>query len=747
MLERLARLALTRPKTVLAATLILMVAALAYGAGIGERLSGGGFYSGSSESQRAAVALEQRFHVGKPNLVILATDTGGGSVDDPAAVAAGAALTQQLAATPGITTVSSYWGPGQSELLRSHDGTKAAIVAHVEGDEREFSAAARRLIATYRGTEHGPLRLEIGGEAVSYDDVTDQLNHDLGIGEAIAMPIILLLITVVFGSLVAAGLPVVIGALSIVGSLGLLTMLSAITPVSNYALNVTTILGLALAIDYSLLVLTRFREERASASTLDEAIIASVRTAGRTVVFSATAVTLSVLALLAFPMMFLRSIAYACVGVILLATVCALVVMPAVLRLLGSRIDALNVRRAIPQMFGRRTRAEAQAAEDGFWFRSSRLVMRQPVVMGGAVLLLALVLASPFGAIRLNSSDDRSLPAAIESRSVGDVIRSEFPAQATAAMDVILEGSAGADQLDAYAETLSALPHVVAVKLGTTSYADGQRMGEIPVPGADGAYLRLLPDVAPYSDAAHQLLDQVRQTPAPATVHVGGLTAENVDTKAALYERVPLAVALLALAMFGVLFAFTGSVVLPIKALLLNVVSLSATLGAMVYIFQEGHLQWLVGDFAVTGTLATPTPILIICLAFGLSMDYEVFLLSRITEEYRRHGDTTLAVMCGLQRVGPVVTAAALIMSVVFIAMATSQVSFVKLLGVGLTLAILFDVTLIRAVLMPAAMRLMGRANWWAPSWRRPPAHLLARGDRRRYQLTVRQLAAQLAAN
>lgn len=747
MLERIARLAVTRPKAVLAATLVLVIAAFAYGSEITERLSGGGFYSVSSESQRAAAMLEQRFHVGKPNLVILATDTGGGSVDDPVAVAAGEALTQELAATPGISTVSSYWGPGQSELLRSGDGTKALIVAHVQGDEREFAVAAQRLVATYRGTERGPLKLQLGGEAVSYNDVTDQLNHDLAISEAIAMPIILVLTTLVFGSLVAAGLPLVIGVLSIVGSLGLLALLSDVTPVSNYALNVTTIVGLALAIDYSLLVLTRFREERTRAQSLDDAIIESVRTAGRTVVFSATTVTLSVLALLAFPMMFLRSIAYACVGVISLATVCALVVMPALLRILGSRIDSLDVRRAIPQLFGRRVPAEARPEEAGFWFRSSRLVMRRPVIMGGAVLLLALVLAAPFGSIRLNFPDDRSLPPTIESRSVGDAIRSEFPAQTTAAMDLLLDNSASADQLDGYAGVLSRLPHVVAVKLGTTSYVNGQRIGERPVPDTNGAYLRLIPDVDPYSDAANTLLDQVRGTPAPSTVHVGGLTAENTDTKDALFDRVPLAGALMVVAMFSVLFAFTRSLVLPIKALLLNVVSLSATLGAMVFIFQEGHLKWLVGDFAVTGTLPAPVPILIICLAFGLSMDYEVFLLSRITEEYRAYGDTNLAVMRGLQRVAPVVTAAALIMSVVFIAMATSAVSFVKLLGIGLTLAILFDATLIRAILMPAAMRLMGRANWWAPHWRRRPAHLLVSGSRRRHQLTVRQLTTQLAAN
>ncbi len=717
MLERLARLAVTRPKSVLAATLVLMVGALVYGSGIGERLSGGGFYSVSSESQRAAALLEQRFHVGKPNLVILATVNGDRSVDDPEAVAAGQALTAQLAATPGITTVSSYWGPGKSDMLRSRSGTKALILAHVTGDEREFASAARRLIATYRDTERGALRLELGGEVVSYVDVTDQLNHDLGTSEAIAMPLILVLMTLVFGSLVAAGLPLIVGALSIVGSLGLLALLSDLTPVSNYALNVTTILGLALAIDYSLLVLTRFREERTRASSLDDAIITSVRTAGRTVVFSATAVALSVLALLLFPMMFLRSIAYACVGVILLATVCAVVVVPAMLRILGPRIDSLNVGPAIRRLL-RRPAAEAKRIEEeGFWFRSSRLVMRRPVATGGAVLILALILAAPFSGIRLNFPDDRSLPTTIESRRVGDAVRSAFPAQAAGAIDVVLESSRDAERLDAYAAALSRLPHVATVKLTATRYASGQRIGEPPVSQGDGAYLTVLPDVDPYSEGAHRLLDQIRGTAAPGIVHVGGLTAENFDTKDALLERVPLVAVLMVVAMFSVLFVFTGSLVLPLKALVLNVISLSATLGAMVFIFQEGHLRWLVGDFTVTGTLPTPTPILIICLTFGLSMDYEVFLLSRITEEYRAHGNTDLAVMSGLQRVGPIVTAAALIMSVVFMAMATAQVSFIKSLGLGLTLAILFDATLIRGVLMPAAMKLMGRANWWSPRW------------------------------
>ena len=672
--------------------------------------------------------------------MVLATASGGKSVDDPAVVVAGQALTQELAATRGITAIDSYWGPAESQLLRSKDGTKALIVGHVEGDEREFAAVAKRLVADYRGRQRGPLKLELGGEAVSYVDVTDQLNHDLGISEAIAMPVILVLMTLVFGSLVAAGLPLVIGALSIVGSLGLLALLSVVAPVSNYALNVTTIVGLALAIDYSLLILSRYREERNRAQSLDDAIIESVRTAGRTVVFSAATVTLSVLALLAFPMMFLRSIAYACVGVILLASICAVLVMPAILRLLGRRIDALDVGRAIPRLSRRREPTELQAGEDGFWYRSARLVMCRPVVMGGAVLLIAVVLAAPFAGIRLNFPDDRSLPTSIESRSVGDVVRSKFSAPANAAMDVIVEEPFSADQLDTYAAALSELPDVVAVKTGGASYIDGRRAGEIQVLDANGAFLTVLPDVDPFSDAAHSLLDQVRGIPSPSTVHVGGLAAENFDTKNALLQRVPLAIVLVVMAMFCVLFAFTRSVVLPIKALALNVLSLSATLGAMVFIFQEGHLKWLVGDFTVTGTLSTTTPILIICIAFGLSMDYEVFLLSRITEEYRAHGNTNLAVMAGLQRVGPIVTAAAMIMSIVFIAMATSQVSSIKSLGVGLTLAILFDATLIRTVLMPAAMTLMGRANWWAPTW--PRRQQAASGRGRHRQVTGRHLRA-----
>lgn len=710
MLEKVARLAVTRPKSVLAAALVVLIAAMAYGHNVVDRLAGGGYWSPTAESRQAAELLSQRFQAGKPNIVILATNTRGGSVDDPDAVVAGQAVTRQLAETPGIDAVMSYWSPGGAEQLCSRDGSRALIVAHAEGDEHAFDKVARQLIKTFRDTQNGPLKLELGGEAISYVDVTTQLAKDMSTSEMIAMPVILLLLMLVFGSLVAAGLPLVIGIFSIVGTLGLLTLLTNVTSVSSYALNLTTILGLGLAIDYSLFIVTRFREERSTGIDSDAAIVQSVKTAGRTVVFSAATVGLSMLAMLAFPMMFLRSTAYACMGVVAFAAACAVVVLPALLTILGPRVDALDVRRVF-----RRGHKAAKSVEDGFWFRSSEVVMRRPLLIGGAVLLVVLLLGVPFTRLHIGITDDRAMPTSVESRRVGDVVRDTFPAQPTAAMDVVVTQGVAVDRLDGYAAELSRLPHVVSVTSSSARYARGQRIAGVPAVQSDGTHLTVLPDVDPYNTAADELLEQIRRSPAPGPVLVGGLTAENVDTRDALAARIPLAAALIVATMFVLLFAFTRSGVLPLKALVLNLLSMSATLGAMVFIFQEGHLKWFVGDFTAVGTLAAPAPVLMFCLTFGLSMDYEVFFLSRITEEYRTHGDTTAAVKYGLQRVGPVVTAAATIMSIVCIAMATSQVSFIKMMGVGLTLAILVDATLIRALLMPAAMRIMGDANWWAP--------------------------------
>src|SRR5271165_739093 len=355
MFDRLGRLVVSQPKMVIAAALVLLIAAMAYGGHVADRLAGGGFWSASSESKHAAALLSQRFHAGKPNVVILATNSRGQSVDEPDAVTAGRSITRQLADAPGVDAVVSYWGPGTSELLRSRDGTRALVLAHVGGDELALDKVAKHLTETFRDTHRGPLDLQMGGEAIAYIDVTQQLTKDLFASEAVAMPVIGLLLLLVFGSLVAAGLPLIIGVFSIVGTLGLLTLLTNFTPVSSYALNLTTILGLGLAIDYSLFIVTRFREERAGGHDTESAVVTSVRTAGRTVVFSALTVTLSMLAMLTFPMMYLRSIAYTCIGVVMLAALCAVVVLPALLKLLGARVDSLDLRRPIRHLIGRPT--------------------------------------------------------------------------------------------------------------------------------------------------------------------------------------------------------------------------------------------------------------------------------------------------------------------------------------------------------------------------------------------------------
>ena len=551
--------------------------------------------------------------------------------------------------------------------MRSRDGSQALIVAHAADDGHAFDEVVRHLIETLRGTYSGPLKLELGGEAVSYVDVTNQLAKDVATSEMIAMPVILLLLVLVFGSLVAAGLPLIIGICSIVGTMGLLTVLAHFTTVSNFALNLTTILGLGLAIDYSLFVVTRFREERAAGLELDDAIIASVRTAGRTVVFSAVTVALSMSAMLAFPIMALRSIAYACLGVVAIAAIAAIVILPALLKLLGHRIDSLDLRRAL-----RLRHASATPLENRFWFRSSQTVMRRPLLIGGAVLFIVLLLGVPFTRLHIGITDDRAMPTTVESRQVGDTVRDMFPAQPTGAMDVVISDGIAADRLDGYAAELSRLPHVVTVTSPEARYVNGRRIAGAPTAHPNGTHLTVLPDVDPYSTDADELLEQIRHTPAPGAVLVGGLTAENVDTRDALTARIPLAAGLIVVTMFVLLFAFTGSAVLPLE---------SARAQSAQHVRDPGcdgvesrPCRTLVGDFTEDRALAAPAPVLMFCLTFGLSMDYEIFFLSRITEEYRIHGDTTAAVKYGLQRVGPVVTAAATIMSIVCIAMATSQI-------------------------------------------------------------------------
>ena len=710
MLERLARFLLRRRLLVLAATLAFVVAAGVFGGGAVASLKSGGFDDPSAESSRAAAVLRDTFGIGDPNLVLLVTAEQG-TVDGEAAAAEGRALTERLAAEPDLTQVGSYWtldAPG----LRSRDGRQALVLGRVTGDEQAQDERIEELAAAYGG-DGAATRTQVGGSLQVGHDIGAQVQEDLARAEAISVPLTLLLLVVVFASAVAGALPLAVGGLAIVGTLLVLRVLAGLTDVSIYSLNLATALGLGLGIDYSLFIVSRYREELRAGREPGDALVVTMRTAGRTVLFGAATVAVSLLALLVFPLYFLRSFAYAGIAVVVLAAVGALVVLPALLALIGRRIDRLRL------PLGRRRRG----AGPGFWHRIAVAVMRRPLPVALAVVAFLVLLGAPFLNVQFGLPDDRVLPVAAPSRQVSDAIRANFSSDDAAALSVVTTGVEGparhATDIDRYAGQLSALPGVARVDALTGTYAHGRRVAG-PGPASrrfaapTATWLSVVPSVETNSPEGEALVERARGLSAPFAVKVSGPAAQLVDTKAALFGHLPAAAAVIALVTFVVLFLMTGSVVIPAKALVLNLLSLTGIYGAMVWVFQEGHLAGFLG-FTATGTIDTSMPVLLFCIAFGLSMDYEVFLLSRIKEEHDRTGDTAAAVALGLERTGGIVTAAAALLAVVFLAFATSEVSFIQLFGIGSALAIVVDATLIRALLVPAFMRLAGRANWWAP--------------------------------
>ena len=725
MLERLARFLLRRRWAVLAATLVVVVAAGAFGGSAITRLKSGGFDDPDAESTRAAKVLADEFGTGDPNLVLLVTAKGG-QVDDPAVAAAGEALTRRLAAEPDLAQVVSYWATG-APALKSTDGSQALVLGRITGDDEGLDERAAALTGAY-ARDDATLRVQVGGQAQVFREVGEQVESDLARAESIAVPITLLLLVLVFASAVAGALPLAVGGFAIVGTLLVLRVLAEVTDVSIYALNLTTALGLGLAIDYSLFIVSRYREELRAGREPADALVVTMGTAGRTVLFSAATVAVSLLALLVFPLYFLRSFGYAGIAVVALAAIGALVVLPALLAVLGRRVDRLRL------PIGRR-RAAAVATRGpgaGLWHRIATSVMRRPVPIALAVVAFLVLLGTPFLGVRFGLPDDRVLPVGAEGRQVAEAVRANFAADETSALSVVTPGigdpAAHLADIDGYAAALSRLDRVDRVDALTGSYAAGQRLqgplptGDAAIPpearrfaAADGTWLSVVPSVEPYSAAGEDLVAAVRHLQAPLGAQVTGPSAQLVDTKASLFGNLPAAGAIIALVTFALLFVMTGSVVIPVKALVLNLLSLTAIYGAMVFIFQDGHLAGVLG-FTPTGTIDTSMPVLLFCIAFGLSMDYEVFLLSRIKEEYDRTGDTVASVAAGLERSGRIVTTAAALLAIVFVAFATSQVSFLKLFGIGTALAILVDATLIRALLVPAFMRLAGRANWWAPA-------------------------------
>jgi RND superfamily putative drug exporter len=706
-LASLGRFVVRRRVAVLVIALLGMFVAGALGGGVAKHLSGGGFEDPGAESSQAKRVLEQSFGTRNPNVVLLVTSS---SVDSGAASAAGVALTKELAAEPGVTQAVSYWTLGSPPPLRSADGTQALVLATIAGDDDQVAERIKDLSPRYTRPDGAVVQVAVGGFAEVFRQVSTQIEHDLVRAEMISLPIILILLVLVFGSVVAASLPLGIGALAVIGTFLVLRILASFTQVSIFALNLTTAMGMGLAIDYSLFIVSRYREELRAGLAPADAIVRTVRTAGRTVIFSSLTVAVFLAAMLVFPLAFLRSFAYAGIAVVALAAVGAVVVLPALLAVLGQRVDKWVL-----------WRRPVKPEGTGFWHRVAVAVMRRPVAVASAVVLLLLFLGAPFLNIAFGLPDDRNLPASASSRQVQDAIRTNFSSNEASALSVVAaNASASTADIERYAADLSRTPGAARVDARTGSYIAGSLVAppneaSARFAGTDGTWFSVVPAVEPYSEAGENLVKAVRDVSSPFDVKVAGASAELVDSKESLFGRMPLALGLIALVTFVALFLMTGGILVPLKAIVVNLLSLSATFGAMVWIFQEGHLAGVL-DFTATGTIATTMPILMFCIAFGLSMDYEVFLLSRIKEEYDVSGDNESSVALGLERTGRIVTAAAALLAVVFLAFATSQVMFIKLFGLGLALAVILDATLVRAALVPAFMRLAGNANWWAPA-------------------------------
>jgi RND superfamily putative drug exporter len=692
---RWTRFVTARPRLSLLVALVLTALAVLAGSGVADRLGSGGWEDPAAESTYATRALERAFPASQPNLLLL-VDAGRASVDDPAVAARARSLTRRLAGERGVTGVGSYWQADASAApaLRARDGHEALIAARITGDENTMARTLDRIAPHYRGT-HGPVRVRVGGIVAVRHEMQTIIKEDLTRAEMIALPITLVLLVMIFGSAIAALLPLGIGVVAILGTNAVLRGLTSFTDVSVFALNLTTALGLGLAIDYSLFIVRRYREELSTGAEPLTAVGTTLRTAGRTVLFSALTVAVSLAAMMVFPQYFLRSFAYAGIAVVLLAAAAALILLPAALILLGHRVNSLDLRRLF------RRGARPSGAGGTAWTRTATVVMRRAPLFALGTTVLLVVLGLPFLGVKFGTADDRQLPSTAESHVVQQHLREGFPGSPGGGLEILAEGRATAAQYAAYKQQVAGLPEVVRV--------DG------PVVGKGAAYFTVQPRGEAVDDPAQQLVGELRDLHAPFATEVTGTAAVLVDTKHAIAQRLPWAALFIAVVTLLLVFLLTGSVLIPLQAVVLNALSLTAMFGAVVWVFQDGHLSGPLG-FTSSGSIETTLPVLMFCVAFGLSMDYGVFLLSRMKEEYDRTGDHTAAVRHGLQRTGGLITAAAVILAVVMVAIGTSRVTDTKMLGLGIALAVLMDAMVVRSLLVPAIMRLTGRATWWAPA-------------------------------
>ena len=691
MFENLGRVLVNYRKAATALFIIGILVAGAVGSLIFSRLDSGGYSDPNSDSYKVYEYLRDDLKVEDPAVVVV-IDAGDRDVTEPAVAQQALALEKMMAEEKGVTRTLSFWGSGADANLKSADGKAAYVLIYGEGEAfSPDSADLGKLFQEKYDGEFSGLRLYAGGVAVVGHAITKKISDDLKIAEAISIPLTFILLAFVFGALAASAMPLIVGVSAIVGAFFILYLISLFTSVSVYALNLTTGMGLGLGIDYALLMVNRFREELNKGKSVDESVITTMATAGKTVFYSGLTVLVTMVSLTFFPLPFLKSFGYAGVSVVALAVVGAIFGLPPILAMMGKRINKGPVRKSA-----------MKPTDDGRWADTARFVMRRPVPVVLLSLIALGIMAAPLQNISFSQGDSRMLPASNPAAIATALQTERFPGQTGTPIEIItFDGANKVDALNEYANRISQVPGIVGV---------------VP-PQVIGEDVRIVAyqSMLPRTPESQKLIHDLRDVQAPTGTLIGGVAADYTDSQDGISRTLPWAFGWIAISVLLLVFIFTGSIILPIKAVLLNVLSLAATMGVLTWVFINGHLQWLVGSFTVTGSLDTSIVILIAVVVFGLSMDYELFLLSRIREEHLAGKSNVEAVALGLQRSARIITAAALLLAVVFAAFVTSGVTSIKTMGFGVALAVLLDATLIRGLLVPALMRLFGENNWWAP--------------------------------
>ncbi|MGE3594028.1 MAG: MMPL family transporter [Dehalococcoidia bacterium] len=729
MFAALARFSYRHRWPVLIAFLLLFPLAGVYGGGAFSALKPGGFDDPGAESFKATELLRNELDTGSADLIALYTVDG--HADDPATRSAITGALDHAAQDPAVERVTSYYSTGSAQFL-SEDGSHTFAVISLDGDDAAQEEAAERIEPLLRVEGAS---VQFGGAVPAGTAINAAVETGLTRAEMIAFPITAVLLFFIFGSLVSAAVPLLLGALAILLSLATLRLIAGLTDVSIFAVNIVTVMGLGLAIDYALFILNRYREELPRLG-VEGALVRAVSTTGRAVAFSGITVAASLIGLFVFPQMFLRSMAIGGIAVATITIIINVTLLPALIAVLGQRIDAIRL------PWRRRQGAEPAGRDGGFWHRVAFGVMRRPVLVAAAVVGFLLLLGTPFLNVRASTPDARVLDADVEARRVSNVLATEFlPNQTTpheiavtTRGDALTPENIGA--LYDYTQQIAALPGITRVD-SIFSLVPGQsreayqslysqpaetqdpRLAAGLAAYASGPYTRIAAVSAGTFDApqTQAQVDAIRALPAPAgaSVLVGGSAAGLTDLLDSIITRGPLMLGVIGVVMFAVLFLVFGSVTLPLKAMVMNLLSLTASFGAMVWIFQDGRFEGLL-RYDSLGNVNATQPLLMFAVVFGLSMDYEVLLLSRVREEYVKTGENTLAVARGLEKTGRLITSAAALLVVVFLAFATSSIVFMKELGIGVALAVAIDATVVRALLVPATMKLMGRWNWWSPA-------------------------------